>query len=136
MNLRITLALALGLAGCAAPESQGGAAFASAPYATITSDAGLVTFEVRTGPAQPPSRGVVRLEYTVVRGAEDGLDLDVEPWMPAMGHGATVEPTVEAEGEGRYVVSGVQLFMPGEWEISTSISGAVNDHATVVLQIP
>jgi hypothetical protein len=65
----------------------------------------------------------------------DGLDLAVRPWMPDMGHGASTKPSIEAKGDGHYVVSHVACVMPGRWELRTSIAGAVNDSATVALQI-
>jgi hypothetical protein len=127
-------------AGCAADTAGSGAgAFPDAPYATVTSDGGAVTIAFRTAPQQPPGRGVVTAELTVTTadGAPvDGLDLSVVPWMPAMGHGASVVPTVTAESGGRYVVSNVALFMPGQWELRTTVSGAVHDSAVLILQIP
>ena len=127
----------LALAGCSV-EAAGGAAegFPDAAYATVVSDGGALTIEVRTAPTQPPARGRVTVEYTVTAGPTDGLDLDVVPWMPDMGHGASTTPVVEALEGGRYRASGVDLFMPGRWELRTEISGAVRDSAIVTFQIP
>ena len=62
----------------------------------------------------PPGRGTAPVEYTVTdaSGARvTGLDVLVEPWMPSMGHGASVKPSVSDEGEGRYVATNVELFV-------------------------
>lgn len=135
-----TLALAFAsaaLAGCSVETANDDpASFPDTPYATVTSEAGALTLAVRTSPSQPPTRGRIAVEYTVIAGPAEELDLEVIPWMPAMGHGTSTTPVVEAAGGGRYRVTGVELFMPGRWELRTAISGAVTDHAIVSLQIP
>ncbi|APR74731.1 Hypothetical protein A7982_00077 [Minicystis rosea] len=65
----------------------------------------------------------------------DGLDIDVVPWMPTMGHGSSIRPATEAKGGGRYVVSNVALFMSARWDLRTIISGAVSDRALITVQI-
>ena len=68
----------------------------------------------------------------------DGLDVVVVPWMPVMGHGASVKPNVaHGDAPGTYVVEGLQLFMPGTWEIRTTLTrGATPEHAAPSFQIP
>jgi hypothetical protein len=66
----------------------------------------------------------------------DGVDVAAVPWMPAMGHGASVTPTVTAAGRGAYVLHDVDCFMPGSWELRTTFSGKVDDRATITLDIP
>jgi len=65
----------------------------------------------------------------------DGLTVDMRPWMPSMGHG-TSKPTITAEGNGRYLVSDVYLFMPGTWELRTTFSGPVSDTAAPTISVP
>jgi hypothetical protein len=137
------LALSLFVLGCTGESSGsaggGGATFPDAPLATLKSDQGGISIAVRTSPEQPPGRGLIDVELvaTDANGAPlDGLELGVQPWMPEMGHGASTKPKIEAKGGGHYVVSDVALFMPGRWELRTSIAGPVNDSATVDLQIP
>lgn len=79
--------------------------------------------EVRTAP-QPPSRGVIPTLLTIRCGAEPapGLALHVTPWMPAMGHGASIEPTIVDRGNGDYLVDDLVLPMPGTWELRVSTS--------------
>lgn len=119
----------------AAPSPQ--ATFPSDPYATTMSDSNALVLDVRTSP-QPPSRGTNEVQLTVTRASDgtpvDGVSLDVQPWMPAMGHGSST-PTVTAQGGGVYLVTEVYFYMPGAWELRTSISGPTTDHATLQLTI-
>jgi len=71
-------------------------------------------------------RGLNTIEI-VVTGAQsaapvDNLTIDVVPWMPAMGHGASATPLVSAMGTGVYIASDVSLFMPGTWQLRTSVT--------------
>jgi hypothetical protein len=126
--------------GAAPPADQGTAtSFPANAYTTVASDTGRARVEVRTSPTQPPVRGVDTLELRVIDAAGnaiDGVTLDVVLWMPAMGHGASVVPTVTPMGNGRYVLTNVDLFMPGTWELRTTLSGSVSDHAAPSLDIP
>jgi hypothetical protein len=103
------------------------------------SESGQLRLEVRTGPDQPPTRGVstVSLDITDATsgGPSDGLELAVVPWMPAMGHGTSVKPAIEANGNGHYTVSRVNLYMGGKWDLRIAISGAATDRATLHFSI-
>jgi hypothetical protein len=128
---------ALFLAACSSdPASTGG--FPAEALTTVESDHGAATLEVRTAPDQPPSRGVISVELTVLKGGApvEGLALDVMPFMPDMGHGASTMPTIREEGGGKYLLTGVAMYMAGRWELRTTMSGAVDDTAVVTLQIP
>ena len=135
------VALTLALGACSGgPASDGAAsdAFAATPFVVATSDAGKLRIEARSAPEVQPTRGVnaVELAITDPSGAPvDGLALDVVPWMSAMGHGASVKPTATARGRGRYVLSNVDFFMPGRWELRTTITGPVEDHATFIVPV-
>ena len=112
--------------------------FSGNPYVTAVSDDGALHVAVRTDP-EPPPRGTCNIELTVTdaNGApQDGLALSVVPWMPAMGHGSSTKPTVLDEGGGRYLVSNVNMFMPGEWELRCSFSGSVTTHAVPIIAVP
>jgi hypothetical protein len=130
------------LLAAATAACSGGAApsagFPADPYTTATSDSGALVVEVRTSP-QPPARGSNEVELMVTRAADGspatGLDVAVQPWMPSMNHGSA-DPTVAEEGGGRYLVTGVYLYMPGTWELRASFSGPVSDHATPTLSVP
>jgi len=132
------LVLLLG-AGCSSEPAGSTTSFPDAPLATLTTQGGAFDVEVRTAPEQPPSRGLVSVEYRIKAhgGAPiDGLALAVVPYMPAMGHGASTRPSVSAEGGGRYVITGVELFMPGTWELRTQITGTQEDSAAPSFEIP
>jgi hypothetical protein len=141
--MSIGLALGLLLFGCTGESgaAAGGGAdptFPSAPLQTLKTDHGALSFEVRTSPAQPPTRGLIAVELlaTDANGKPvDGLALAVQPWMPEMGHGASTKPSIEAKGGGHYLISDVACFMPGRWELRMTIAGAVKDSATVAFQI-
>jgi hypothetical protein len=104
-------------------------------YGEVMSESGALRFEVRTGPTQPPTRGVSTVWLAVSDAASGepttGLELTVVPWMPAMGHGTSVKPAIEAAGDGQFVVSRVNLYMGGKWDLRIAISGAVTDRATI-----
>jgi hypothetical protein len=55
--------------------------------------------------------------------------------MPAMGHGTSVKPATEPMGNGTYVVSRVNFYMGGKWDLRTSISGALTDHVALHFSI-
>ncbi|HEY8074074.1 MAG TPA: FixH family protein [Labilithrix sp.] len=132
--------LALLLAACSSESGAGGdATFPADPITSARSDSGALTLVVRTAPSQPPPRGTCTVELTITdaTGApKDGLVLDVVPWMPAHGHGASVRPSVVAKGGGKYVATDVDLFMPGEWELRTDVSGSTTDHAAPQITVP
>ncbi len=150
MNRTRTVIAALALLLVAAPgcassdtESAGSSSdavtFPAAALATVQSDDGALTLEVRTAPDQPPQRGQISVEYRILDAGGkpvDGLAVDAVTWMPAMGHGAATLPEVHAEGEGRYQLDKVDFYMPGEWQLRTKITGTVAGQATPSFQIP
>ena len=128
------------LTACGGGDAGSGT-IAAEPAATVTSENGVYRVSVHSAPDAVPSRGVNTLQMVVTRVADgpavSDLALDVVPWMPAMGHGASVKPSVHAEGEpGVYTITNVTLFMPGLWEIRTTIEGAAaRDHVTPSFEI-
>jgi YtkA-like len=94
---------------------------------------------VRTSP-QPPTRGTVAVEMTVTQISDatpvDSLALQVRPWMPAHDHGSSIAPTVAAQGRGKYLVTNVDLFMPGHWELQTNFSGPATDYVAPAFDVP
>lgn len=141
-GLALLLLVAPWLGACSGDPAASGDATPTFPeeaYATVSGEEGAVSIALRTAPFQPPRRGLTTVEYRI-SGADGGpLDdvaLEVVPWMPAMGHGASTKPVVEALGEGRYLVSKVSFFMPGAWELRSTIDGSVEDRANIAFQIP
>ena len=132
------LTLAAILAACSSGNATSGSRgdFPADALATATSAGGLHV-EVRSSP-QPPPRGTCTMQVTLsgASGPTDGVDIALVPWMDAMGHGTSIKPSVSAVGGGKYVVSNVSLFMPGTWSLRFAFSGAVNDEATVPVDVP
>lgn len=90
----------------------------------------------------PPLRSDVNIWRLAVVDASgtpvEGCTIEVEPTMPAHGHGTTPEPMVRAvEGEvGLYEARPLNLFMPGEWHVSVRPScGSVSDEVVIVVDI-
>ncbi len=124
--------------GCSSAEaSTDPGAISQTEAAVVTSDEGSYRISVHSAPDALPSRGVNTLRLVVTRMSDGApvsdLTLDVVPWMPAMGHGASVKPSVEPGPDpGSYTIHNVNLFMPGLWEIRTTIGASTparSDHA-------
>jgi hypothetical protein len=135
------LAGLLCLAACSSGETAARAVGDAGPFGTITSESGALRVEARTGPDQPPTRGLSTVELDIVDAQsgepKDGLELVVLPWMPAMGHGTAVKPKLEAVGGGHYLVSNVNMYMGGAWDLRIAITSAdaEPDRATLHFQI-
>lgn len=137
LALSLAAALALACSSEATPAESGGD-FPLEAYASIPGDP--ASFELRTAPAQPPTRGDVKLELRVrdARGApRDGLSIDVVPWMPSHGHGANGKPTVTPLGGGVYRVDGCGLMMAGTWQLKVQITGpeGLVQHASANVEV-
>jgi hypothetical protein len=126
--------------GCSSAGASDPGAISATAAAVVTSDGGSLKIAVHSAPDAQPTRGVNTLRLVVTR-VSDGtpasdLALDVVPWMPAMGHGASVKPSVEPGPDpGSYTVTNVNLFMPGLWEIRTTIGGSTSDHVAPQFEI-
>jgi YtkA-like len=135
-RLRLGLPLLAGLwAGGPGGAAQQG--FLDTPLLTVASASGALQVAVFSDP-QPPVRGNLAVRYRITDAASapvDGLTLLVVPWMVAMGHGSSVKPTVTARGAGVYDLSNVYLFMPGQWELRTTVGGAASDDVTPNLTV-
>lgn len=137
------LAGLLSLGACASDDSAAARSVGDAgPFGTIVSESGALSIEARTGPDQPPTRGLTTIDLDIVDAQsgepKDGLELTVVPWMPAMGHGTSVKPALEAVGGGHYVVSNVNMYMGGAWDLRIAISAAdagAADRATLHFKI-
>ncbi|HEY2733834.1 MAG TPA: FixH family protein [Polyangiales bacterium] len=135
--------LSLWLAACGGSDAESPKGDAG-PFGSVTSDSKALTLQVRTGPDQPPSRGISTVEFDITAAdsgePKDGLELTVVPWMPAMGHGTSVKPVIAADGGGHYTVSNVNLYMGGAWDLRIAIANGPDagddaDHATVHFKI-
>jgi hypothetical protein len=128
-------ACAFAAAGCSSSAEGAGAV----QSLNLVSASGAYHVAVRTESGATPARGENVIELDVTDGTSGapvtGLTVTMVPWMPAMGHGASVTPAVADEGGGRYVATNVDLFMPGTWELRTTLTGATTDHVTPQFQI-
>lgn len=130
--------IAGGACGTAPPETTEPPSFTGDPDQVLVSDSGGLTIAVRFAP-DPPAVGTdaVQLSFVDANGAPvSGLGLDVVPWMPAHGHGTSVNPTVTETAPGTFVATPLYLFMPGSWELRMTVSGGLDDTAKAAFEIP
>ncbi|MHB1846121.1 MAG: FixH family protein [Deltaproteobacteria bacterium] len=137
MNRLLCFALvASSLAACGGGgggATDGGCNYPAAPLVSQASDAGTLQLALRTCP-QPLTRALAEGQLTVTDPSGkpvDGLTVTVTPWMPAMGHGGSVQPTITPQGNGVYQIVDIDLYMPGAWQLQTKLSGPVTDSATL-----
>jgi YtkA-like len=146
MGSRFRFAAFLVVAGCSSsgtPAASSDAGTTDEPFVAATPLTSMVSpgglhLDVRTDP-QPPPRGTfnVLLDVKDASGApQDGLTIDAVPWMTAMGHGSSVRAAVVPQGSGRYAISDVGMFMPGDWELRLTFTGRVSDHAAPIISVP
>jgi hypothetical protein len=128
-------ALVLSAAGCHDPDdhSHGGTADAGevvegdplAPGFSKTGEAGLTVELLELSPAE-----TVRGDNTWMVNIKDatalqaGCSVEVEPFMPAHGHGANQPVVVSDLGDGSYELTPLNLFMRGLWTVDISVNCA------------
>ena len=130
--------VAAGACGAGGEPAAPPMSFGAEPDQTLTSDSGALTVAVWFAP-DPPSAGsdAAQIAFMDAGGAAvSGLDLSVVPWMPAHGHGTSVNPTVTETAPGVFVATPLYLFMPGSWELRMTIAGIVDDTAKASFEIP
>jgi hypothetical protein len=82
----------------------------------------------RSGMALSSGPGVGLNTFTfVLRDAAGAVPVGMtvtaeKPYMPKHMHGATTFPTVTDQGDGTFVVSEINFFMPGYWELTLDLS--------------
>ena len=85
------------------------------------------------------TRGDSTMQYVITDAKDgspvDGLTITIVPWMPAMGHGTSVPPTVVPLGNGTYEIDNVDLFMAGLWQLRTNVSSNAGDDVVFALQV-
>jgi hypothetical protein len=139
-TIRFALAAAVvGLSACgSSSHSDASLSFPETAMMTVTGSENHLNVAIRSSP-QPPVLGLTNFELTVTDSEGNpvsGLQLSVVPWMPQMGHGTSITPTVKEVNPGIYQVTQVYLFMPGEWALRTSFSGSVSDSIAPDFNIP
>ena len=53
----------------------------------------------------------------------EGLKINIQPWMPDMGHGVDIEPVIYEKGRGTYTLDNVYIGMSGHWELKVIVKG-------------
>jgi hypothetical protein len=112
--------------------------FPADPLQTLPSTSAQLQVEMRSSP-QPPVRGsdAVEIRFRDAAGMPAaGLAVTVLPWMPAHGHGTSVQPSVTETEPGVFVVTPLYLYMAGQWELRTTVAGGMNDTVTPTLDVP
>lgn len=145
MTFRVPAALAsamivaAGCGGSAGGSADGGLAFDPTPIQSVRSNSGALLVAVHAQAGHTPARGVNAFRYVITDsgGAPvENVQVTVNPWMPDMGHGSSVTPTVAADGPGAFVITDVYFPMAGRWDLISTFSGSVTDAAKHSFQIP
>ena len=76
----------------------------------------------------------VRLDVTSTEGAPE-LDVELETYMPAMGHGPSQQPELVEVSANSYTFDKVVLTMPGLWELHVHFSGDVRDELVFEIDV-
>ncbi len=111
------------------------------PYQSILSASRNLKLSIWTLPDQPPTRGVIEAKIAISKASDNtpvnGLTISIVPWMPSMGHGTPISPSVTSLGQGEYIAKNVSVFMAGQWELRTTLTSlnGVNDSATFALDV-
>lgn len=113
-----------------------GCGSAAEPSAATKGEQGHVLVELRA--PVDPVRGSVPVELRLLDPSGrpvDGLDVTLDALMPAHGHGASTMPALAGKGDGVYTGSGLGLTMAGRWELHVTIAGALEDRATLSVDV-
>jgi hypothetical protein len=135
----ISSLVSLAACGGSTPACDMNPSFSAAPFLTgVMSGSGNLTLSVASAPTSPPQRGCAALQYVITDSSGkpvDGLTLQVTPWMVEMNHGSSLTTSVTAMGQGKYVVTSVDLFMEGDWLLKTDVGGAASDSFAPAFQV-
>jgi hypothetical protein len=135
--VRIGLLVAALLGSSCGQLAQGPTVFSTQPSQTQRSASGALTITVFEPVDRPLSRGVNALKLLVEGDAglePAALSMTMTTWMPAMGHGSGVTPTV-APIDGGFVTTNISLPMAGRWDLRCTFEGELTDHATLSYDI-
>lgn len=133
----LLLAVGVGLASCGSDAPFVPVVFSTQPSQTVSSASGALTLTIFEPVDRRLSRGVNALQLQVTSDAGtrlDGLSMSMTTWMPAMGHGSGVIPSV-AVIDGGFVATNISLPMAGQWDLRCTFEGELNDHATLSYDI-
>jgi hypothetical protein len=94
---------------------------------------GVYTFTLAQATPAPPAlnANVWTLKIADKSGASPSLaQVVVYPFMPLMGHGSDQTATIAANADGSFSVTDIDLFMPGLWTVTLSVTAAGDAGAT------
>jgi hypothetical protein len=134
----VIVVLLLGGCGSAPTTAMPPLSFPATPFETVTSSGGHLHVDVRWSPTVPvKGDDAAQLIFRDDLGNPvDGLSVDVVPWMPAHGHGTSIQPVTVSTAPGVLVATPVYLYMSGEWQLRMTIAGTLDDSAVTTVQIP
>lgn len=110
------------------------------PNMVVVGDASVVEIQVVEASPAPPDKGdnswLLEVRDATTSTGMAGVDLTIVPFMPDHGHGSPITPSVTpAEGEGRFQVDDINLWMPGLWEVRIDVTGSATDRVVVPICI-
>ena len=92
-----------------------------APNLSVKSASGALDFILLNSNPAPPAAetNVWSMKITNSTGAsQPNVTATVVPFMPDMGHGTSIVPSMTSNGDGTYTVQPLYLFMAGVWTIT------------------
>ncbi len=143
--------LAVPVAACGTTSDGGGGGGGSAPTSLCDTDPRAMTYAV--GLSRTASGGALTVSFVDATPAPPAENLNtwlvkitdasgapvtdatiaVKPFMPDMGHGSSITPEITpASAAGTYQVTLLDLFMPGIWTNTFTITRASDPAQTVV----
>lgn len=130
--------VAVGMGCNSEPPDAPPITFSGPVQQTAASASGQLQVAVRWSP-QPPAVGTAAAELAITDRAgmpAAGLTVAGLLWMPAHGHGASVQPDLTEASDGLFIASPLYFFMPGAWELLLTVSGPLDDTAAVSIELP
>jgi YtkA-like len=126
--------LACAALGCSSEAVAEPGSFGETPAAIAKSEKGQFEIALYSSPTSVPVRGENHVRLSVVEFGEDELPLtpSLVTFMPAMGHGSGVTPTLTEVEEQTYTFESVVFNMPGRWELRLALDSESDDGPTTV----
>jgi hypothetical protein len=98
-----------------------------APNLSVNSASGALDFILLSSTPAPPAaeNNVWSIRITNDAGvSQPDVTATVLPFMPDMGHGTSIVPSMTSNGDGTYAVQPLYLFMAGIWSITFTTTPA------------
>jgi hypothetical protein len=105
-----------------------------APNMTQRGSSGLLEFRLQSANPAPPALGLNSWTVAVLDAngvTQDASFVEIKPWMPYHGHGASIVPQASPNGDGTYLISNLDFFMVGVWQITLSVQTAAGNDSAV-----